>query len=384
MNLNIYEKTRYQNIYRNKKNKNYIVKINTPVDSTISIINGEKIFKLEEALKIRDNSKNKILKEKETKFKDDFDSVWEKYIYSCRYEMKLSYNTWHKKIILYNAFFKGKFNKPLTKISKDFLIKIIENFKTTDKEKNELIKTLRAFFNWCQKEEYILYNPMQSISFFKVTKSKMKYWQAEEIKKFFSCINKYIETNVDKEKAYCIKILVLLGFVLGNRIGETRALTFGSIDEDKLTINILHSINYDPKSKDFLSSTKNYWSQREINISNKIVNELENYKLYLRSLGYNITNDTLIFFNHHINKPITDKILRKNFYKYCELANVTKIRLYDLRHTYVATMMNEGKELYLISERLGHTSYSTTVNKYGHLSNKIRKEMAEITDVFFE
>ena len=43
MNLNIYEKTRYQNIYRHKKNKNYIVKINTPVDSTISIINGEKI-----------------------------------------------------------------------------------------------------------------------------------------------------------------------------------------------------------------------------------------------------------------------------------------------------------------------------------------------------
>ena len=160
MNLNIYEKTRYQNIYRHKKNKNYIVKINTPVDSTISRINGEKILKLEEALKIRDNSKNKLQKEKEAKFKNDFDSVWEKYIYSCKYEKKLSYNTCHKKEELYNAFFKGKFNKPLPKISKDILISVIENFKTTDRQKNELIVILKAFFNWCQKEEYILYNPI--------------------------------------------------------------------------------------------------------------------------------------------------------------------------------------------------------------------------------
>ena len=58
------------------------------------------------------------------------------------------------------------------------------------------------------------------------------------------------------------------------------------------------------------------------------------------------------------------------FYKYCELANVSKTRLYDLRHTYVALMMYEGKELYQISVRIGHSNYSTTVNKYGHLENK--------------
>ena len=33
--------------------------------------------------------------------------------------------------------------------------------------------------------------------------------------------------------------------------------------------------------------------------------------------------------------------------------------------------------------KLGHSSYSTTVNKYGHLSNKVRKEIAEITDKYY-
>ena len=56
--------------------------------------------------------------------------------------------------------------------------------------------------------------------------------------------------------------------------------------------------------------------------------------------------------------------------------------MYDLRHTYVATMMSEGKELYHISERIGHSDCSTTVNKYRHLSNKTRKEIASITDKY--
>ena len=45
-------------------------------------------------------------------------------------------------------------------------------------------------------------------------------------------------------------------------------------------------------------------------------------------------------------------------------------------------MMAEGKELYLISPRIGHKNYSTTVNKYGHLSNKVKREVAECTDKY--
>ena len=56
--------------------------------------------------------------------------------------------------------------------------------------------------------------------------------------------------------------------------------------------------------------------------------------------------------------------------------------MYDLRHTYVATMMLEEKELYLFSRRIGHSSIATTVNKYGHLSNKVRKETAKVTDKY--
>ena len=382
MNLKTYEKTRYQNIYRHKKNKNYIVKINVPVDTTISNINGNKILRLEDALKIRDNPKIKIQKEKEIKYQDTFDDLFQKYIYCCKYEKKLSYNTWHKKEILYNAHLKNKVNLKISKINKDFLVKFINSLNTSDKEKNEIMSQLTTFFNWCILEEYIIYNPMKTIKKFKVDKPKMKYWEPKELKQFMIYVNNCIENNIDKEIAYRMKMLVLIGFSLGDRIGETRALTFNCIDENKSQISIIHSINYDTKSNDFISNTKNYWSQREITISQTLIKEIKKYQLYLKSLGYNINDESLIFFNYRLNKPFSDVALRKQFKKYCVEAKVSDIRMYDLRHTYVATMMAEGKELYLFSERIGHINYSTTVNKYGHLSNKVRKEMAELTDKF--
>ena len=45
-------------------------------------------------------------------------------------------------------------------------------------------------------------------------------------------------------------------------------------------------------------------------------------------------------------------------------------------------MMVEEKELYHISRRVGHSNYNTTVNKYGHLSTEIRKEIAMSTDKY--
>ena len=52
--------------------------------------------------------------------------------------------------------------------------------------------------------------------------------------------------------------------------------------------------------------------------------------------------------------------------------------MYDLRHTFTTAMMEEDVPLYIISKILGHTSYKTTVDKYGHISDKKRKEITKI------
>lgn len=383
MDKKIYEKTRYQSIYRHKKNKNYIIMMSKPVKTSIASIEGKKIMKLEDAIKVRDNPKIKLQVGLEVVYKEDFDSLWDKYMDDCINTQRQAYNTTRRKEIMYNKYTKNKFNKKVSKITEKDMIHFINNMDCSIKQKNQMIKELKTFFNWCIKENYLLISPMRNIKKYKVEKSEMKYWTPEELSVFLSTIDNDILNNINIEVAYRTKIFTLINFCLGDRVGETRALTFDCFDEKLEIVKIKHSINYDRNSNDFLSDTKNYHSQREINITSKLIEEVKKYKLFLINFcDYDVKDNAIIFYNYQSKKPYSDVSLRKAFYNYCNKANVSKIRMYDLRHTYVATMMAEGKELYHISERIGHSDYSTTVNKYGHLSNKTRKEIAAITDKY--
>lgn len=382
MDKKVYEKTRYQNIYRHKKNKNYVIMMSKPVKTSISTMDGKKIMKVEDALKVRDNPKIKMQVGYEVAYKEDFDSLWDKYTDECKNIQRLSYNTMIRKKKTYDKYLKDRFKKKVSKITEKDIISLINNADTTIKQKNQIIKEFKTFFNWCTKENYLIVSPVRNIKKFTVEKSEMKFWTPNELSLFLKTLDNDIKNNINTCTAYRTKIFTLIEFSLGDRVGETRALTFDCFDEKLGIVKIKHSINYDRKSNDFLSNTKNYHSQRIVDVTSKLIEEVNKYKQYLIDNGYDVKDTDIIFFNYSTNKPYSDATLRNSFKYYCNKANVSKIRMYDLRHTYVATMMSEGKELYHISERIGHSDYSTTVNKYGHLSTKTRKEIAAITDKY--
>lgn len=384
MDMKIYKKTRYQNIYKHK-NGNYVISMSKPVKTSISRVDGKKITSIDEAIKIRDNVSIRQQKAIETLHKEDFDTLWDKYIDDCKYAKKQAYNTIARKSKTYNKYLKGKITIPMTKTNKDFWTKFINNIDCSIKQKNQIIKTLRAFFNWNIKNNFICNNPVQNISYYKIEKTEMKYWVPQELKSILNVINEDKQSTDfnTRKNAYIVGLIIVIGFSLGDRIGETRALTYDCISEKDKTIRINHSINYDTKSNDFVSNTKTYSSDRIVDITDKLINEVKEYKEFLKiDCEINVKDTDLILFNYKINKPYSDVILRRKFYYYCNKANVTKIRIYDLRHTYVATMMAEGKELYQFSKRIGHSNINTTISKYGHLSNEIRKEIAQSTDKY--
>lgn len=369
----IYEKTRYSNIYKHSKNGNYVIRHD---NTTISKINNQRIYDIKVARDYKAKLELNIKKIEQSSNSYLFKDLWNEYIYHCENIVKLSFNTIKKKKIIYNCYFYELGSFKINELSKEDIIDFMNNIIASDKTKNEVLKLLKAFINWCYEEKDIIRKkPTLGIKNFKTTRVEMKYWTIEDFTKFMS----YVKT-LKSDIAYRIRILVLIELHLGDRIGESRALTWSSINEEHSTIRISHSINYNNKSKDFLSNTKNYNSDRVVDVSNLLIKELLKYRQYLIQQQINI-ND-IIFYNYNTNKPYSDSSLRKQFYRFSEEAGVPKIRLYDLRHTYVALMMNEGWELYHISKRIGHVNYATTVNKYGHLENKLRKEIAKTTDKY--
>jgi len=387
VNLQIYEKTRWENILRHKKNKNYIVRLNVDgVRTSVSVdFKGNKIFDIETAKQIRDNQVIIQNKRITTKHKEDLDTLWAKYMEACEIIKKQAYNTLLRKTKSYNKYLKGKITIPLSKTTKEFWSKYIDTLTCTDKQKNELIKSLKAFMNWCIEENLLLFNPITKIKRYKVTKAEMKYWTPNEIKDFLLNINKLIEESEDvifKKQALMVKTIVVIGFTQGDRIGETRALTFDCFDRERKNLKIYHSINYNRK-EDPLASTKNYQSQRDLLITAKLLEQIDLYKEFLKDyMNFDVKDSDFLFFNYVTNKPYTDATLRKQFKRFCNLCKVKEIRLYDLRHTFVALMMYEGKELYQIQQHLGHSNFSTTANEYGHLATEIKKGIAKSADKY--
>lgn len=386
MDKKIYEKTRYQNIYRHKKNKNYVIMLSNPKTS-ISLIDGNRIFDINVAIKTRDKHKNKVVKKSQIAHNEAFDTIWSKYVEHCKLIENQAYNTIHKKEIIYASKIKNIFgDKKISKITKSDIVNFIDKLDTTDKYKNKILKVIRTFFNWCVKEEYLLVSPTNGIKNKKEEKVIMKYWLPEHLKQFLDVINQDLDNPDFKTsfKAHLIKIFVLLTFNLGARVGEIRVICYSNVSKEYNTIEIKHSINYDTKDPNYLSDTKTYGSQRILDVSPKLIEEIEKYKTFIAiKLGINIDDNLPILYNYIYNKPFSDTRIREIFNEYIEKAQVPKIRMYDLRHTYVTTMMTEGWELYHISQRLGHKSYSTTVDKYGHISDNTRKELAKTTDKYF-
>lgn len=385
MDLKRYKKTRYQNIYKSIKNGNYVIYISNP-NTSISTVEGEKIYKIEQAIKVRDNYHVKITKKIQLNSKDTFNVIWSKYIEHCEKVEKLAFETIKKKRILYDAYLNFFATKKISKINRNDITIFLANIDTTDKQKNEILKILSAFFNWCVKENILIISPTFGIKKYKIIKTEVKYWLPEHIEKILSVINNDLNSNnlQIKYNAYIIKIMILIGFTCGDRIGESRALLFNCIDNEYGKIKIKHSINYDKKDPDFLGNTKNYWSQREVDVTNKLLREIINYRDFLiKEMKFKVTDNTPLFFNYYIKKPYSDVTLRKKFNRYILKANVPKIKMKDLRHTFVALMMAEGWELYHISKIIGHSNYSTTVNKYGHIADSVKNKIANSTDKYY-
>lgn len=217
---------------------------------------------------------------------------------------------------------------------------------------------LSAIFNHAVKYYELRQNPVTKAgSMGKKDAREMEFWTKEEYQKF-------IEEVMDKPISfYAFEMLYWCGL----RMGELLALTPKDFDFEHKTVRITKSYQR-IKQKDVITDPKTPKSKRTITMPEFLAEEMKE----CISLLYGIEDNDRIF-------QISKHYLHNEMDRGSKAAGVKRIRIYDLRHSHVSMLINQGFSAVDIANRVGHESIDITF-RYAHMFPTTQKEIANKLD----
>lgn len=223
---------------------------------------------------------------------------------------------------------------------------------------------LVAALNYAKKEKLIKENIASTITRPRIEKKQLMVWNVNEINSFL--------TSVKKSRYY---IVYYLAIHTGMRQGEILGLSWNNIDLSNKIIRVTQILERDGKS--IKHGTKTNSGMRSISISDDVVIELGKHKTRMdqEKEYYNEKNNLLVFTSK--GKPVYAETITKIMRRKIKDINLQPIRFHDLRHTSASLMLMLGIHPKIVSERLGHSSVTITLDTYSHLLPNMQEAAAK-------
>lgn len=198
----------------------------------------------------------------------------------------------------------------------------------------------------------------------------------------FNTLNEQqVEILLSRLKGMTLFLPVMLALTTGMRRGELCGLKWENIDLNDGIIyvkNQLQKINGELQD----TSLKTDGSKRKIIFLKSTLSILKEYRKI--QLENKLKNPEYYNKNYVICKsdgqPYDPSYITKNFvriiHKISIELNIPKVRLHDLRHTHATLLLKAGVNPKVVSERLGHSSVSMTLNTYSHVLPEMQQDAA--------
>ncbi len=278
----------------------------------------------------------------------------EKYLEYLKYERKLSDNTYQSYENNLKQFKKYLIDNDIVNSSKDVSTEMLKEYlyqlNLSNKSKSHYLTVLKSYYSFLTKEGVIKNNPTNAIKMPKIEKKLPNYLTIEEV-------DKLLDIRLEKPTDYRNKAMLELLYATGMRISELTNLKLSQVDFDDDIVRVLG------KGK----------KERTIPLNDTAIFALKEYINDYRPFLLKLNTSEYIFINNFGNK-----ISRQGFFKIlkklCVKAEISKeVSPHTLRHSFATHLLNNGADLRIIQELLGHENLVTT-EIYAHLQNQKIKD----------
>ena len=234
----------------------------------------------------------------------------------------------------------------IQRIHLNMFIKSLYDKKYTPRSITREIASIKGFFKWLSINDYINHNPALAIEQPKLPKRLPKVLSMKEI-------TELLESHMSTMDTAIIELL----YAAGLRVSELADILLTNVDLNSKYIRCIGKGSKEriiPIGNKAVSAINKYLKDREFLIKKY---DLKTKYLFIKENGKKLTRQDVYVFINSIGKNINKDISP-----------------HTIRHSFATHLLENGADLRVVQELLGHSDVSTT-QLYTHISKKRLKEI---------
>lgn len=244
---------------------------------------------------------------------------------------------------------------------KDYLV-FIQRFNYSKTTLSRKIAAIRTFYRFLYREKIIETNPANSVHAPKKNKTLPKFLTGKEIEQILNNI------KIETPAGYRNRTILELLYATGMRISELSNLNFGNLNLEENEITVMGKgakeriVLVSTRAKDFLEKylkTVRYMVKED----GEPPEENEDSPVFINKTGYRLQPQSI--------RTVLNDIVKK-----IELPK--KVTPHVFRHSFATKLLENGADLRVVQELLGHASISNT-QIYTHVSTERLKAVYDST-----